>query len=562
MIRAATDHRVFGAVAESLSSSIDLVWLGPVAPPSWPLGNVRMAEASPAGIRKIIDEQLAESSAVAWLFWDQSLGVPRTDRVAQALERRGDVWHAGLALGQGGLPGLMNFVHPTWMFNRDPPASIESTSWRVTLRACLARVSVLEQLGGPEAGFRTLEAASLEFGHRCLTQGALTRHIPSLVLGAASDQPQLPLEDEALFIHRCHGSFWSGWALARAVMTGYASLRQTLGAWQVIGHEFDIQRRVFTPSPPPALNRLVGAQVSVIIPTLNRYSFLRVLLEQLRKQTEQCREIIIADQTAPNRRADAPYGEFEDLPLRVLYLEGQGQSSARNAALAIARGHYVLFLDDDVEIDERLVEQHLICVNHSQADASCGVAHELGALPLPDHFRLRRPSDVFPTNNSLAVRDTIRAAGSFDPTFDRHQNEDHDLGMRMYLSGAVMMLQPEIEVFHHHAPIGGLRAFGTRRITYGSSRQRLLHRHLPSVSELYLALRYFNRAQLREMVWLRVLGTASMRGSPVRRLLKLVVAAAFLPDSWLRTRSRVRAAEALLERNGAWRPPATTMDAP
>lgn len=549
-------------MAEASSSSIDLVWLGPVAPPAWPLGKVRIAEASPAGIRKIIDEQLPDSSAVAWLFWDHSLGVPRTDRVAQAVKLRGDLWHAGLALGQGGLPGLMNFVHPTWMFNRDPPASIESTSWRVTLRACLVRVSVLEQLGGPGAEFRTLEAASLEFGHRCLTQGVLTRHVPSLVSSAALDPPPLPLDDEALFIRQRHGSFWTGWALARAIMTGYASLRQALSAWLGSRHGLDAQRRVFTPSLHPALGRLDGAQVSAIIPSLNRYPYLRTLLGQLRNQTVQCREIIIVDQTVPNRRGDAPYGDFEDLPLRVLYLEGQGQSSARNAALAIARSHYVLFLDDDVEITERLVEQHLICANHSKADVSCGVAQELGALPLPDHFRLRRPSDVFPTGNSLAVRDAIRAAGCFDPIFDRHQNDDHDLGMRMYLSGAVMMLHPEIEVFHHHAPSGGLRAYGSRRITYASSRQRLLHRHLPSVSEVYLALRYFNRAQLREMVWLRVLGTVSTSGSPVRRLLKFAIACAFLPDSWWRTRSRVRAAEDLLERHGAWLPRATTMDAP
>ncbi len=109
-----------------------------------------------------------------------------------------------------------------------------------------------------------------------------------------------------------------------------------------------------------------------------------------------------------------------------------------------------------------------------------------------------------------------------------------------------MVLNPNISVLHHHAPRGGLRAHGARVITYASSRSRLLHRHLPSVSEIYLAKRYFTDRQVRESLWLRAFGTLSVRGSRWKKLAKGVLGLVLLPDTLRRIRSRYRQAEAML----------------
>jgi hypothetical protein len=103
--------------------------------------------------------------------------------------------------------------------------------------------------------------------------------------------------------------------------------------------------------------------------------------------------------------------------------------------------------------------------------------------------------------------------------------------MRIYLSGMLMVLNPEISIFHHRAPAGGLRTHKARVITYASSRQKLNVRHLPSVTELYLALRYFTPKQVREMLWLRTFGTFSIRGGNWKRFLKVFTSAACLPDT-------------------------------
>ena len=66
---------------------------------------------------------LPSSNSQAWLFWDAQLGLPDADQILEILSRPGDVWHAGLRLGMAGLPGMIDFVSPTWMLNRDPEPS-------------------------------------------------------------------------------------------------------------------------------------------------------------------------------------------------------------------------------------------------------------------------------------------------------------------------------------------------------------------------------------------------------------------------------------------------------
>jgi hypothetical protein len=110
--------------------------------------------------------------------------------------------------------------------------------------------------------------------------------------------------------------------------------------------------------------------------------------------------------------------------------------------------------------------------------------------------------------------------------------------MRIYLKGIVMVLNPEISVIHHHAPAGGLRSHKARKETYAGSRRNLFHRHLPAVTEIYLVMRYFNRRQVREMLWQRIFGTFQIRGSIIKRALKLIIAGILLPHTLFEIRNR------------------------
>ena len=138
-----------------MSVKVDLVWLGTAQKPeAWALGEVHIIEAQPRLIAALIDQMLTATSADAWLFWHSRLGTPNAKKIARAYALPGNVWHAGLRLGMGGAPGIIDFISGTWMLNRDPDEEVESTSWRLSLEACLIPTDVLRQMGGPHRNSR------------------------------------------------------------------------------------------------------------------------------------------------------------------------------------------------------------------------------------------------------------------------------------------------------------------------------------------------------------------------------------------------------------------------
>ena len=478
------------------------------------------------------------------------LAVPDADLFRSLLTSPDDLWHAGLKLGMGGQPALLDFVAPTWMFNRDPAPEISAASWRLSLKACLVRAEVIRQVGFLNTSFETLEAAALEWGFRCMQRGVFCRHEPDLLPGGFEPvPPAISAADELRFIHCGYGKRWAAWALGRAVLSRYVSVPQVVKAYRSLRIEPHSSRpKPFARGAREIHKEAALPAVSVLIPTLERYPYLHTLLGQLRKQTKPPAEIIIVDQTPADQRQEEIYAEFGDLPLKVIYQDQPGQCSSRNAGLQAAQGDLILFIDDDDEVPADLLEKHLLNIHRYQADASCGVAHEVGAGPLPEAFTYLRTSDVFPTNNSLVRTAALQKSGLFDLAYDRGARADADLGMRLYLSGARMVLEPAIEVLHHHAPRGGLRAHKARVITYASSRQRLFHRHLPAPTELYLARRHFSARQVRELKWISLFATFSLHGSKGRRVLKFIAGFLMLPGSFYKINQNEQQAKILLQK--------------
>ena len=528
---------------------IDLLRLGTGAMPAWPLGAAVEVPASPRELAPALARRLDDSGADGWLLWHARLPAPDAGLVARAWERPGDLWHAGLRLGLAGKPELLDFVAPTWWLNRDADPGIESTSWRVSLEACLLRADVVRRIGPPRGEFQTLAGASLEFGHRCVGRGVLARHVPWLLADAPAPAAQAPtLEDAIRFVLWRYGSFWARWAVLRGVAVGAVPSR----ALRVLAA---IRREARPAAPPPyrmeaaaSAPPLDAPSVTVLIPTVDRYPYLRKLLDQLRGQTVPPLEVLVLDQTRAELRPGDLAAEFPDLPLRYFALDRAGQCSSRNLGIRSARGDAILFLDDDDEVPPDLIERHLASMARFRSDVSSGVAEEVGAGALPDSFRLLRASDVFPTNNSLARVAALAGSGLFDLAYERGARADGDLGMRLYLSGAFMVLDPGISVLHHHAPSGGLRTHRARVVTRASSRAKLAQRHLPAVTEIYLAKRYFTARQVREALWHRALGTLRADGPRSRRIAKAAVGLALLPDTVLRIRRTERLADEMLSK--------------
>ncbi|MCK9246553.1 MAG: glycosyltransferase family 2 protein [Anaerolineaceae bacterium] len=498
--------------------------------PGWGLGKVFPCQPRVTEICAILDNNLEEGHPDAWFFWDSRCGHPNEELLLQLLESSADCWHAGLALGLEGQPEIIDFVSPTWMLNRDPDSSIEATSWRLSLRACLVRADVLRQLGGPRSEFESLEMASLELGFRYIRKGAFIRHVPNLLeQSLVNTEVDISVQDQLLFLKYSFGEQWLRWAVFRGMLTGFARPLDLLIVWRKV-RKFPVAEmvcpleRVNTARSDPS-----SATVSVLIPTLRRYPYLRTLLDQLRRQTVPPFEVLVVDQTPAAERDLGLKDEFADLPIQWFFLDQAGQCCSRNLGLQKSKGDFILFLDDDDEIQPDLIQKHLSNLIFHQTNISSGVALETGTGELPIDFRFKRASDVFPTNNSMIRRCVLHKTGLFDLAYDRGQRADHDLGMRLYLSGEMMILNPQVEVLHHHAPVGGLREHKARVNTYAASRSKVFSRVLPSVSDLYLSKRYFTPKQVRERLWIDIFGTFRLKGPAWKRLLKVLVSTISLP---------------------------------
>lgn len=532
-----------------MSALVDLVVVRGPVPTRWDRGRVLTPPAAtPRALAAAVADHLTGPRPDALLFWDGRLGAP-PDAAVDLLDQPDDVWHAGLLLGTGAQPSSIDLVAPTWMLNADPPTDRPATSWRLALGACLVRTAVIERLGFLDPAFTSLTAAGLELGHRWISTGACCRHEPSL-LASSPDRPPLdPIgaDDLQRFVQRRYGSRWALYVTLRSRhrLAGLTRLRALAGETGV--PEGNVDRPVEPPvgSPP---------RVSVVIPTIDRYPWLTTALDGLSAQTTAPHEVLVVDQTPVERRQtiEGP----ADLPLRVIVSEVAGQCTARNLAIAAATGELLLFIDDDDELPADLLARHLARLAQTDADANCGVAREPGEGDLDRSFRRFRQSDVFPTNNTLLRRTALADAGLFDLAYDHGERADHDLGMRLYLAGHRLVLDPDVEVLHHHAPRGGLRTHAARVSTYRRSRETTTVRQTLAPTEVYLWRRYFRPDQVREALALRLLGTFSRRGGPLQRTLRVVVQLALLRD----TRAQFAAAEAGATALGAVHPTIPDLD--
>ena len=97
--------------------------------------------------------------------------------------------------------------------------------------------------------------------------------------------------------------------------------------------------------------------ISVIIPVYNVKEFLRACMECITAQTYTNLEILLVDDGS-NDGSEAICDEYavRDPRVRVLHKLNGGQASARNAALDVARGEFISFVDSDDLISLDLIE--------------------------------------------------------------------------------------------------------------------------------------------------------------------------------------------------------------
>jgi glycosyltransferase involved in cell wall biosynthesis/peptidoglycan/xylan/chitin deacetylase (PgdA/CDA1 family) len=200
-------------------------------------------------------------------------------------------------------------------------------------------------------------------------------------------------------------------------------------------------------------------ELSIVIPTYNRAKRLRRCLEALNRQTHaesKFEVVVVVDGSTDNtmetlKSFEAPY------LLRTIWQENTGQAAALNRGILEAKGRYILFLDDDIVADPRLIAEHLQA--HRQHPKAVVIGQITLSLPpnagwytnafaqgWRDHYdRLNREmakvtwEDCYSGNMSTA-REALLTCEGFDVTIIR--GFDVELASRLEKQGSFLFYMP------------------------------------------------------------------------------------------------------------------------
>ncbi|MGD8163381.1 glycosyltransferase [Pantoea sp. FN0307] len=106
---------------------------------------------------------------------------------------------------------------------------------------------------------------------------------------------------------------------------------------------------------------------SIIIPAYNAQEHIKTVLDSLLKETSNSFEIIVVNDGSTDDTA-AVLATFNDSRLRVITQENMGVYAARNAALSVHRGRWVMFLDADDSVSPDFIANRLRIAEQSGAD--------------------------------------------------------------------------------------------------------------------------------------------------------------------------------------------------
>ena len=223
--------------------------------------------------------------------------------------------------------------------------------------------------------------------------------------------------------------------------------------------------------------------VTVVIPTLNRYEFLKDVLKDLEAQDYQNFEVIICDQT------DVIPEDFYagwNLNIRLIKQDEKALWLARNISIQEANGEIILLTEDDVLLPVDWITNHLKCLDFFSCDISAGVFYPEGKS-ISKHQSYFKLADHLATGNVCFRKSVFERIGLFDRQFEKQRMGDGEFGLRAMLNGLNSVSNPYSYCIDIKAPTGGLRQMGS----WDSLRPVKLFAPRPVPSVLYLARKYF-----------------------------------------------------------------------
>ncbi|MFK7924964.1 MAG: glycosyltransferase family 2 protein [Bacteroidia bacterium] len=218
-------------------------------------------------------------------------------------------------------------------------------------------------------------------------------------------------------------------------------------------------------------------RLSIIIPTLNRYSDLRNTISFLQAQSMEDFEILIVDQTDQEESEDL---SVLDERIHYHWFAEKSASAARNVGIKAAKGEILLFIDDDVIIENpdylanhlrnyvhpdipgvfgcTLEQAHHTDVRQSRPKKS--YSRDNGWLFFPQNYAKPAFVDSGRSNNLSVRRSVAITVGGMDEQYEKGAHrEEADFCIRLSRAFGPLFFDPEARLVHIGNAQGGIRSW-------------------------------------------------------------------------------------------------------
>lgn len=199
-------------------------------------------------------------------------------------------------------------------------------------------------------------------------------------------------------------------------------------------------------------------KISIVIPTYNRKDILKTTLASFGGQTFTDFEIIVADDGSSDGTGEMVKSLTPTYPLKHLWHENAGRSSARNMGIKAAQGEIILFVDDHIILDKHFIEEHVKTHDKYKGGRVGAVRGQVEFIsdpaqarsepnPLPfftrtiKHLEMKNVLRFF-THNVSVRKEALLKIGGFDEDFKEYGFQDQELGYRLKKAGYTIKFNP------------------------------------------------------------------------------------------------------------------------
>ena len=393
--------------------------------------------------------------------------------------------------------------------------------------------------------YEMLSAQFADIGFHAWNSGCLTW--ANEEIHTRIDQlPKPNLKDEYTFLFKYWGKPWALFALLQRLITLHnpiteiSSYIKASGKKKISPYHNPVPREDY----PNYSSSLLQSNplVAVIIPTLNRYEYLKDVMEDLEKQDYKNFEVIVVDQSNPFQ---PDFYKGFDLRLNVIYQKDRLLWTARNKAVRTTDAEYLLFFDDDSRVDADWISQHLKCLDYFACDISAGVSLAKVGMKIPQNYNYFRWADQFDSGNAMVKRSVFKKIGLFDLNFNKQSMGDGEFGIRAYLNGIKSISNPYSKRIHLKVSGGGLREIGH----WDGFRPKKLFAPKPIPSVMYMYSKYYSARLRKGAILLGIMLSNSSyknKRKPAMLLLSIFLTILKAPLLYIQYRKSKKIAKAML----------------